>query len=161
MSLLHTRTGVFSIIAAASISLASCTNNKGGDNALLFQSLDPELWQSGEALEFIPDSATLQARGNSLLRPILILRYSRLSPTAEFPVEVLQENFDGEIRRDTIPLRLFDASGRPTGQGSHSVYEIYDTLPPTSIQNGWRLTITPLSPARGIQAAGISLPRPH
>lgn len=145
-----------SIISAAL--LAACAPSENEPKVLMFVDTGPEVWHSGESLEFVPDSLRLKyldSKDNVTLS--LILRYTGRSATASVPLEIITESYLEPQRRDTVCVLLFDKNGYPTGRGSYSVYEYSKDLWHGTLPDGIQVSVTPLADTQGIISAGISL----
>lgn len=110
------------------------------------------------SLEFVPDSSAIAVFGNKPVNLLIHLRFNTFTNFKDVPLEILQESFSYPESRDTLTLTLFNGK-EALGIGQYGIYTLTDTIPLSSLPEGWRATLTPLSesPFYGIQAVGISL----
>lgn len=134
-----------------------CSHSSGEKPYLQFVDFGAPGWRQGEAVEFVPDSAAIAARSGKDVTPMVMVRYTRDASVGTLPMEVLQESYAGEVRRDTLQFPLFNADGTATGRSYYSVAEATMPLPQLRLPEGWQLTVTPLASAKGIVAAGLRL----
>lgn len=77
---------------------------------------------------------------------ILTLRYSPADASSVIPLEITEEDENGEIETRQVSVRLRDKDGKPLGRKSVYLYEVSDTLRRNfALTDGYIVGITSLS----------------
>ena len=126
-----------------------------------FATFDREGWDPVCVIPFFPwpmDSVLSPADRFDL---ILTLRYSPADASSVIPLEITEEDENGEIETRQVSVRLRDKDGKPLGHKSVYLYEVSDTLRRNfALTDGYSVGITSLSPlenTRGLRNIGLSL----
>ncbi len=136
--------------------LFSCINPSA--STTYFKNIPQSNWSPEFHLEFSPDSADLSAFTEAPDRLVLHIRYNSSVSVKSLPLVLFSESYFEPASRDTVIINLY-RDKKPSGAGKFGVYTLSDTIPLNAFPEGWRLTISSISPEtiKGIQAVGISL----
>ncbi|MDE7116669.1 MAG: gliding motility lipoprotein GldH [Muribaculaceae bacterium] len=126
-----------------------------------FATFDREGWDPVCVIPFFPWPVDSVLSPSDRFDLILTLRYSPADASSVIPLEITEEDENGEIGTHRVSVRLRDKEGKPLGRKSVYLYEVSDTLRRDfALADGYLVGITSLSPlenTRGLRNIGLTL----
>lgn len=147
-------------IASAAFVFAGC---RRVDNVVWsrYTSIPSEGWDPVNVIPFFPWPEDSINNPNDRYSLILSARFSSRNKVSTLHLVVHQEDEGGDIKSDTLSLRLAPPADSPVGKGAYAVYETVDTLERgIAIRPGYCVELQSLSApenSRGIMDIGLIL----
>lgn len=137
---------VFILTTVLLLTLAASCTHPGDPVYSKFLKIGADGWDPADLLVFEPvpaDSADMK-RGRFDID--LAFRFSTRRPIQSIPVAITVESYEGVVSADTVVIDLYDASGKPLGEGAYGVHTVTRRLvSDTPLPDNYEISLSPLS----------------
>lgn len=149
------------LMMTVSVALSLCGCREVNDTLYLkYADIPDDGWQMYQPVCFNPTAADSAWFGQQMNLELLV-RYRSDSPMPSIPILCEMEDETGELRNDTLSLKLFNADAGPLDPGMFGISEATVTLAEQiTLTRGLSVCLMPLAPvssSRGLMSVGIKL----